>query len=136
MRVVALNAFFFLQGRMHIGLVQPDLLFAVAWIANFISLFLQEHLGDQTMPKVALLTFFLLDDRVDILHPHVLIRKLFVAIEAILAGKFLPGSPGAPQRPFFCRLCEGVQQNRDCKKKYPYEDGFMSEFEPWHDFSL
>ena len=136
MRVVALNTFFFLQGRMHIGLVQPDLFFAVAWVANFISLFLQKHLGDQTVPEVAVFTFLLLDDRVDILHPQILIRKLLVAIETILAGKFLPRSWGASQRPRCRSRGTGVQQNRDRKKEYPYKDDFMSEFEPWHDFSL
>jgi hypothetical protein len=79
-----------LQGGMNIGLVQTYLLFGMAGITDLIPLFFQQKLWDQAMPEVAVFTFFLFDDKMDILHPQILIGELFVAIQTLFLRKPFP----------------------------------------------
>lgn len=79
-----------LQGGMNIGLVQTYLLFGMARITDLIPLFFQQKLWDQAMPEVAVFTFFLFDDKMDILHPQILIGELFMAIQTFFLRKPFP----------------------------------------------
>ena len=58
---------------MDTRLIQSDLLFTMAGIADFISLFFQDELGDQAMPEMTFFTFVFLDNFVDIFHPQILL---------------------------------------------------------------
>lgn len=135
-RIMALNAFPSLQGGMDIGLVHPDLVFAVARVADFISFFLEDQFRHQTMPEMAILAFFLFDRGMDSLHPHVLVSKFLVTVEATLADKLLPRRRSATERPFL--LCRHVTVCKDeaHQQKYSEEDGFISLVKPWHDVSF
>jgi hypothetical protein len=86
-----------LQGGMNIGLVQTYLLFGMAGITDLIPLFFQQKLWDQSMPEVAVFTFFLFDDKMDTLHPKILIGELFVAIQTLFLRKPSPCRSGPSQ---------------------------------------
>jgi hypothetical protein len=108
MGIMAGRTFISLQGSMNIRLIQTYLFFAMARITNLIPFFLKENFGNQPMPQVAVLTFFLFDDWMHILHSQILIGKLFVAIQALFLRK--PPSRGCtpPQSPLLGCLCTGI----------------------------
>jgi hypothetical protein len=87
MRVMAGNALSSFERRMDVLLAQADLLFTVAGVTGFISVFFQNELRHQTVPKVTLLAFFFLDNLMNIFHPHVFVGKLLMAVEAIFLCK-------------------------------------------------
>jgi hypothetical protein len=92
------------QGGMNIGLVQTYLLSGMAGITDLISFFFQQELWKQAMPEVAVLTFFLFDDQMDILHPQILIGELFVAVQTLFLHKPFPCWNGPSQGPSLWRL--------------------------------
>jgi hypothetical protein len=110
-RIMALSAFPSPQGRMHAGLIRAYFIFAVAGVADLVAFFLQEKLGNQTMPEVAFFAFPLFDDRMHIFHRQIFLCKFLVAVEAFFARKprFPSGCPRASQRLFLRRLRTGVQ---------------------------
>ena len=85
--VMASGAFRSLEGRMNGLLVKTDLLFGVAGIANLVALFLQDQLSHQAMPHMAVFALLLLDRRMNVLHPHVLVGELLMAVEAVPPAK-------------------------------------------------
>jgi uncharacterized membrane protein YhaH (DUF805 family) len=95
MGVMTLNAFPPLQGRMHAGFVHPYFIFTVAGIADFVTFFFQNQFWNKTMTQMAIFAFFLFNNTVNIFHPKIFVRKLFVTIEAIFLCKSFPLSSSA-----------------------------------------
>ena len=93
-RVVTGNAFPSLQHRMDIRFIHPQLVFGVAREADFVAIFLQQKLGHDPVPEVAIFTFAVLHAGVGGLHRQILIRKFLVAIQTISPGKPWPGLGG------------------------------------------
>jgi len=87
MRVVALDTLAALQSRMHALLVQVEVLTAMAGETDLVSGFLQKELRNNTVGKVAFLTFLFLHHLVNMTFIQVLVLKIFMAIKAALAGK-------------------------------------------------
>ena len=75
--------------RMHELLVEFDLFLAMTPKAELVPLLFQEEFRDDAVPQMAIFAFLLFDRRMGILHPHVLVFELLVAVKALLAGKFL-----------------------------------------------
>jgi hypothetical protein len=100
MRIMALNASSSLQGGVDIRFIHPYLIFTVAGIADVISFFFQNQLGHDAVPKMAVLALLVFDRSMNILHCHIFVGKLFVAVEAISAYKFLSCCRCTPQCPF------------------------------------
>jgi hypothetical protein len=125
-RIMALSAFPSPQGRMHIRFVHPDLFFAVAGIADFIPFFFQDQFGYETVPEMAVLAFLLFDGGMDVFHPHILLSKFLMAVEAPLAYKPSSSRRRPPQRPFLRRFGAGVQKDHSYEKKDSQNNGFMS----------
>jgi hypothetical protein len=107
MGIMAGRTFASLQGGMNTGLVQTYLLFGMARITDLILFFFQQKLWDQSMPKVAVFTFFLFDDKMDILHPQILIGELFVAIQTLFLRKPSPCRSGPSQSSLLWRFRTG-----------------------------
>jgi len=107
MGIMAGRTFASLQGGMNTGLVQTYLLFGMARITDLILFFFQQKLWDQSMPEVAVFTFFLFDDKMDILHPQILIGELFVAIQALFLRKPSPCRTGPSQGSLLWRFRTG-----------------------------
>jgi len=86
-RVVAEGASSSLECGVDVCLVQANLVPAVAGVADLISFFLKDQLGDQPMPQVALFALLFFDQRMDVFHAKVLICKFFVTVQTISGGK-------------------------------------------------
>jgi hypothetical protein len=86
--IMATGAFSRPDGRVDLPLGQAHFLLAVAGIAEIIARFLQEQRGDLAMPKMTVLAFFLLDDRVDGLHAEILTGELRMAVQTFFSLKF------------------------------------------------
>ena len=127
--IMAGRTFASLQGGMNIGLGQTYLLFGMAGITDLIAFFFQQKLWNQSMPEVAVLTFFLFDDRMDILHSQVLIGEFLVAIHTILLYKPFPCRCSPSQGPSLCRLRTGNEQD---DKKEQSDKYFLSQMERMH----
>jgi hypothetical protein len=110
MGIMAGRASASLQGGMNVGLVQTYLLFGVAGITDLIPLFFQQKLWDQAMPEVAVLTFFLFDNRMNILHSQILFGEFLMAIQTILLHKPFPCRCSPSQGPSLCRLRTSNEQ--------------------------
>jgi hypothetical protein len=93
-----------LQSGMNIRLVQTYLLFGMAGITDLIPLFFQQKLWDQAMPEMAVFTFFLFDDKMDILHPQILIGELFMTVQTFFLRKPFSCSSGPSQGPSLRRF--------------------------------
>ena len=91
MGVMALRTLARLQRRMNVLPVQTGLGRSVAFQADLVAVFLEQQLGHPSMPEVAVLTFFLLDDRKQILLRKILRFKFCVAVQTLLAGHFFCG---------------------------------------------
>ncbi len=87
-RVVAVDAFAFFQGRVHHGFFHSDFGLVMAGIAGLIARSFQEQLRDDTVPQVAVLTFFFLDDGMHIFERQVFFRKVGMTLQARLGCKF------------------------------------------------
>ena len=107
MGIMAGRASSSLQSSMNIGLVQTYLLFGMAGITDLIPIFFQQELWNQAMPEVAVFTFFLFDDKMDILHPQILIGELFVAIQTLFLRKPFPCRSGPSQSSLLWRFRTG-----------------------------
>jgi hypothetical protein len=84
MGIMAASAFPPLQGCMDVRPVHSDLFLSMARVAELIAYLLQEKLGNDTVSKVTVLAFFLLDSRMDVFHLGVLFREFLVAVSTIL----------------------------------------------------
>jgi hypothetical protein len=89
---------------MDFGLVQTYLFFSMTGITDLIPLFFQQKLWDQAMSEVAVFTFFLFDDKMDVLHPQVLIGELFVTVQTFFLRKPSPCSSRPSEGPSLWRL--------------------------------
>jgi hypothetical protein len=81
---MATDAFPLFKRCVHHRLVQSDFLFVMAVIAHLITCFFEKQLWNYTVPEVAIFTFLLLNNRVYIFHGEICLRKLRVALQAIL----------------------------------------------------
>jgi hypothetical protein len=91
MRVMAERTFSHFNRRVHLGPVNPDLLFAVAGIADFIPGILEEELGHSSMSQMAFLAFLLFYNRMHIFHAHIPVTECRMTVKAFLAHKLLLG---------------------------------------------
>jgi len=108
MGIVTTDTFFSFQGGVHHRFVQSYLLFFVAGIAHLIPLLFKYKPWDYSVPEVALLAFFLLDNRVYTFHFEVFIGECLVTIQTILAHEPAP----------FRRGCAGRKVNNRAQEKY------------------
>jgi hypothetical protein len=91
MGVMAGRAFPCFQGSMDMRLIQANFRFVVAPEAEIVAGPLEHQLGDDAMAHVALFTFLFLDNFMNAFQGHILVSELLMAVQALLADKFLLG---------------------------------------------
>ncbi len=114
MGVMTGRAFCLLHGCVDISPVQSNLLSAMTIIADFVSLLFQQQVGNDAVAEVAGLAVSLLNNRVHVFHPEVLICKFLVTVEALLANK----RPLLCPRGFACRKENRSAQEEEYREKY------------------
>ena len=82
--IVASDAAVGLERGMHDGLVHPDLLLGMAFVAALVAALLQQQLGDHAMAEVALLAVFLLCRGVHVGKGQHFFCKLGMAVQTLL----------------------------------------------------
>jgi hypothetical protein len=81
---------------MHHRFAQSYFLFFMTSVTHLIARFFEQQLRYDAVSQVAVLTFFLLDNRVNIFHLEVFIGKFLVALQTFLSRKSFPlGGGGA-----------------------------------------
>jgi hypothetical protein len=88
MWIVARNASVPLESGMHRRTIQPQILDRVAFMTDLVSLFLEEELRHDPVPKVAILTFPILHDLVHVLHREILLDEFLMTVQALLSLEF------------------------------------------------
>src|SRR5512133_3990396 len=86
---MTLAAFSGLERGVDIGLAEADLVLGVALQTDLVAILFQEQFGHPAVTEVAALALLLLDDRMQIFHGEIFVRKLGVTIHTFLGGELL-----------------------------------------------